>query len=83
MEDFLVKETVPDDLLKVAGKLCAIPSLKEFNMAVAITSNRIKDYGEFTQLIMYRESHLFGSLTRILYWWCKNEWQRRNNYIQK
>ena len=32
MADFLVKETVSDDLLEVAGKLCTIPSLKEFNI---------------------------------------------------
>ena len=32
MADFLVKETVSDDLLDLAGKLCKIPSLKEFNI---------------------------------------------------
>lgn len=28
----MVKETVSDDLIEVAGKLCEIPSLKEFNI---------------------------------------------------
>ena len=32
MADFLAKETVSIDLLEAAGKLCKIPSLKEFNI---------------------------------------------------
>ena len=32
MADFLVKETVSDDLLKLAERLCKIPSIKEFNI---------------------------------------------------
>ena len=32
MADFLIKETVLSDLLEVAGKLCKIPGLKEFNI---------------------------------------------------
>ena len=32
MADFLIKETVSDDLLEVAGKLCKLPSLKDFNI---------------------------------------------------
>jgi len=32
MADFLVKETVSPDLLEVAGKLCKMPLLKEFNI---------------------------------------------------
>ena len=32
MADFLVKETVSDELLELAEKLCKIPSLKEFNI---------------------------------------------------
>jgi len=32
MADFLIKETVSDDLLEAAGKLCKLPGLKEFNI---------------------------------------------------
>jgi len=32
MADFLVKETVSEELIEIAGKLCKIPSLKNFNI---------------------------------------------------
>ena len=32
MADFLIKETVSDELLKTAGKLCKLPCLKDFNI---------------------------------------------------